>query len=125
PTHTGGPASVMVAASASCNWTAVSNAAFITITSGANGSGNGIVNYSVATNPGNNARSGTMTIAGQTFTVAQAGFNAISNPGFETGPAPWVLSGQALRVTGAFPHSGSANMFLAGVESSTGTAFQT
>jgi hypothetical protein len=53
-----------------CAWTAVSNDAFITITSGSAGVGNGTVQYTVAANPGE-ARVGTMTIAGQTFTVTQ------------------------------------------------------
>jgi subtilisin family serine protease len=67
----GGTGSVTVTASAGCAWTAASNAAWITITSGASGSGSGTVNYSVAANAGS-ARIGTMTIAGQTFTVTQA-----------------------------------------------------
>jgi hypothetical protein len=50
----------------------VSNDSFITLTSGNSGSGNGTVNYSVAANPGA-ARTGTMTIAGHTFTVTQDG----------------------------------------------------
>ncbi|MEA2203973.1 MAG: hypothetical protein QOE77_749 [Blastocatellia bacterium] len=53
-----------------CAWAAVSNDAFITITSGSAGVGNGTVQYTVAPNPGE-ARVGTMTIAGQTFTVTQ------------------------------------------------------
>lgn len=67
----GGTGSSSVTTGAGCGWTAVSNAAWITITSGANGAGNGSVNYSVAVNSGA-ARNGTMTIAGQTFTVTQA-----------------------------------------------------
>ena len=50
-----------------------SNAAWITVTSGANGSGNGSVSYNVAANTGTTSRTGTMTIGGQTFTVTQAG----------------------------------------------------
>jgi hypothetical protein len=46
---------------------------FITITSGSSGTGNGTVNYSVAANGTGAARQGTMTIAGQTFTVNQSG----------------------------------------------------
>ena len=65
----GGEASVSVIAPDECAWTAVSNVDWITILSGANGSGNGTVTYSVART--NSARSGTMTIAGQTFTVRQ------------------------------------------------------
>ncbi len=68
----GGAASVSVTAPSGCSWTATSNAAWITITAGASGSGNGSVSYSVATNAGT-ARTGTMTIAGQTFTVTQSG----------------------------------------------------
>jgi uncharacterized repeat protein (TIGR01451 family) len=66
----GGADSVAVTTSdASCNWNATTNATFITITSGNSGSGNGTVNYSVDPNPAGIPRSGTMTIAGQTFTV--------------------------------------------------------
>ncbi len=66
----GGTGSVTVTAGTGCAWTAVSNDAFITVTGGASGSGNGTVNYSVAANSGP-ARTGTITIAGQTFTVNQ------------------------------------------------------
>ncbi len=54
-------------------WSAASNDSFITITSGAGGTGNGTVSYSVAANTGASTRQGTLTIAGQTFTVIQAG----------------------------------------------------
>ena len=49
----------------------VSNASWMTVTSGASGSGPGTVAFSVAANTGA-ARTGTLTIAGQTFTVTQA-----------------------------------------------------
>ncbi|GEM_PF-999898 len=68
----GGSGSVNVTAPSGCAWTAASNASWITITSGASGNGNGAVNYSVATNTSASQRSGTMTIAGQTFTVTQS-----------------------------------------------------
>ena len=60
----GGTATVNVTATAGCAWTAVSNDAFITVTSGASGTGNGAVGISVAANTGP-FRSGTLTIAGQ------------------------------------------------------------
>ncbi|MQA28987.1 MAG: hypothetical protein GEU82_03985, partial [Luteitalea sp.] len=66
----GGSGTVAVAAAAGCAWTAGSNAPWITVTSGASGSGNGTVGFAVAANAGD-ARTGTLTIAGQTFTVAQ------------------------------------------------------
>jgi hypothetical protein len=55
-----------------CSWTAASNDSFITINDGASGSGNGTVSYTVAANPDPTPRTGSITIAGQTFTVAQA-----------------------------------------------------
>jgi hypothetical protein len=58
-------------ASTSCAWTAVSNNSWITITGGASGTGIGTVTYSVDTNTGA-ARTGTITIGGQIFTVNQA-----------------------------------------------------
>jgi Zn-dependent metalloprotease len=125
----GGSGSVSVTATAGCSWTAVSNATFITITSGSSGSGNGTVNYSVAANSGTTSRTGTLTIAGLTFTVTQAGTTGgtelIVNPGFESGTTPWVISGQVTRSTGAYPHSGVAYMILNGVNSTSGTLYQT
>ncbi|MGE0131789.1 MAG: BACON domain-containing protein [Blastocatellales bacterium] len=67
----GGAGSVGVTSGAGCAWTVVSNDAWITITSGGSGAGNGTVNYSVAANSGS-ARTGTMIIAGQTFAVMQS-----------------------------------------------------
>jgi Zn-dependent metalloprotease len=127
----GGTASVTVTAGAGCNWTAVSNSSFITITAGSSGSGNGTVNYSVASNTGTTSRNGSMTIAGLTFSVTQAGAggggctNAIVNPGFESGTAPWTLSGTVIRSTGSFPHSGVGYIILNGTNNTTGTLFQT
>jgi hypothetical protein len=65
-----GPA-VSVTATAGCGWMASSNAPWLTVTSGANGNGNGTVGYNIAANTGG-ARNGTLTIAGQMFTVMQA-----------------------------------------------------
>lgn len=126
----GGSASVTVTTQAGCNWTAASNSSFITITSGSSGSGSGTVNYSVAANGATTSRSGSLTIAGLTHSVSQAGTggtctNAIVNPGFESGTTPWTFSGQVTRSTGSFPHSGTAYAILNGVNSTSGTLFQT
>ncbi|MCY7348033.1 MAG: FG-GAP-like repeat-containing protein, partial [Pyrinomonadaceae bacterium] len=67
----GGSASASVTTANGCAWTAASNAAWLTITSGASGTGNGTVNYSAAANTTTAPRSGTLTIAGQTLTVTQ------------------------------------------------------
>ncbi|HBB94855.1 MAG TPA: hypothetical protein DC054_05640, partial [Blastocatellia bacterium] len=68
----GGSATVTVTTPNNCSWTAVSNSSFITVNSGANGSGNGVVGFTVAANSTSSPRTGTLTIGGQTFTVSQA-----------------------------------------------------
>jgi len=71
----GGSGSVTVSVSGSnCAWTATSDSSFITITSGSSGGGNGAVIYTVAANTNSLPLTGTMTIAGQIFTVTQGGF---------------------------------------------------
>ena len=63
---------VNVVATNGCAWTASSNATFLSITSGTSGSGSGSVSYQVTANSGP-TQSGTLTIAGQTFTVTETG----------------------------------------------------
>ncbi len=65
----GGSGSVGVATGGGCPWTVTNNVGWITITSGSSGTGNGTVHYSVAANTSTNELTGTVTIAGQTFTV--------------------------------------------------------
>ncbi len=72
----GGTGAVSVTATSGCTWTASSSATWITITSGSSGSGNASTRYSVAANSGTSSRTGTLTIAGKTFTVTQAGGSA-------------------------------------------------
>ena len=76
---------ISVTASTGCAWTAVSNASWITITSGASGSGSGSVVYSVTANTGTGSRTGTLIIGDQTFTVSQAGTTGTTcTPGADT-----------------------------------------
>jgi hypothetical protein len=60
-----------------------------------------------------------------TLTVNTASAQLIVNGGFEGSSAPWTLSGQAVRSTGGFPHSGTGYLIEGGVNRSTSTAFQT
>lgn len=70
-TALGGSGTVTVTTATGCPWTAASNAPpWLTVTSGSSGSGNGSVGFSVGINIAG-ARSGTLTIGGQTFTVTQ------------------------------------------------------
>lgn len=54
-----------------CSYTAISNDAFITVTSGATGSASGTIGFTVAQNSVSTPRTGTITVGGQTFTVTQ------------------------------------------------------
>jgi uncharacterized protein (TIGR03437 family) len=68
-------------------WEASSNDAFITITNAGSYTGTATVTYSVALNPDESPRTGTMTIAGQTFTVNQE-----ANPGEPPGELSSTLN---------------------------------
>lgn len=95
---TGGTGSVPITAGTGCAWTATSSAAFVTISSGATGNGNGTVAFTVAQNTGA-ARSATLTIAGATsFTITQAA--AASTPaGTLSAPTPnSPVGGQTVNV---------------------------
>jgi len=52
---------------------ATTSEAFIHITSGSSGTGAGAVSYTVDANTSTSGRTGTLTVAGQTFTVVQDG----------------------------------------------------
>ena len=73
----GSGTAALTASPANASWTASSNASWINITSGTSGAGSKVLSYSVAANSGA-ARTGTMTIAGLTFTVTQSGATACS-----------------------------------------------
>lgn len=60
-----------LSATAPCDWQAMSNDSFITVDSGAAGSNNGTVNFTVAPNTTGAARVGTLTVAGRTVTITQ------------------------------------------------------
>jgi hypothetical protein len=55
-----------------CTWTAVSNADWITVTAGASGAGDGLLQFIVPPNPGP-PRTGTLTVAGLTYVVVEGG----------------------------------------------------
>jgi hypothetical protein len=67
----GASASIGVTTNSGCAWTATSNAAFATITSGASQTGTGTVAVSIAENTGD-SRTAILTVANQSVTVTQA-----------------------------------------------------
>jgi hypothetical protein len=70
----GGTGGVSVTAASTCGWTAASSASWLTVTSGASGTGPGSVSYTVAANANSSSRTATLTIGGQVFTVTQAAY---------------------------------------------------
>lgn len=69
----GGTGAIQVFAAERCAWQATTSESFITLTSSGVGIGNGTVSYSVGINPAASGRKGTITIAGQSFSVKQKG----------------------------------------------------
>jgi uncharacterized protein (TIGR03437 family) len=108
----GGSGTVNVTAATGCAWTAGSNATWLTVTSGSSGNGNGAVGFSVAANTGV-ARSSTLTIAGQTFTVTQ----------LEAAPAFVTVSAASFRANAPLAAASIASGF--GVNLATATAAAT
>jgi photosystem II stability/assembly factor-like uncharacterized protein len=74
----GGTDSVAVTAPGGCSWTAASAQSWVNVTDGASGDGDGNVFFAVAANPGTVPRTGTLTIAGYTFTVSQSGAGTVT-----------------------------------------------
>ena len=72
----GGTAAFDVNAAAGCGWTAAPTAAWLTVMSGATGSGSGTVTYVVAANPDAGTRTAGVTVAGSAHAVAQTGLSA-------------------------------------------------
>jgi hypothetical protein len=85
------------ASTGSCPRAPASNAPWITILSGS-GTGSGSISYAVSLNTDANPRSGTISVAGQNFTITQAGGPHISGVS---------LDGKNLIVTGVNFDSGS------------------
>jgi hypothetical protein len=68
---TGGTGSVSVNTSSGCAWSATSSESWLTVVSGASGTGTGVVMFQVAANTTGQARTASLSIGGQTFTVNQ------------------------------------------------------
>ncbi len=62
-----------ISVNTTCQWTAQSTVPWITITSGAAGTGNGQIDYSIPANPSAQNRSGAIRIGNLTFNVTQTG----------------------------------------------------
>lgn len=95
----GGSGSVTVASGGTCAWTAAANDPWLKVASGASGRGNGTVHFDVAANTSTTSRTGTLTIAGHTFTVSEGGKNEPVECTYSVAPvtfAPCMAHGSLL-----------------------------
>ncbi len=114
---------VNVTAENGCAWTTTNDASWISIAEGRSGSGPGVVRLVVDPNNGG-ARSATLTIAGQNFTLSQAGCKVDLKPtNYDAGRGPddieikvmadpgctWTTTNTASWVTVADGRSGTGN----------------
>jgi Putative binding domain, N-terminal/Viral BACON domain len=107
----GGPGIIDVTATAgTCSWTAVSNAGWVSITGGAAAAGNGRVTFDVAANAGA-SRTGTISVAGQSFTLTQAGVSCSYsiNPSSDAMPAAGGTSTIAVTTGGSCAWTSATN----------------
>lgn len=112
----GGTRNVQVTAAGGCGWASQTNASWITINSGSSGVGNGTLNYSVNANPNSTFRTGSITIAGQLFSVVQSAANSALRIDSLSASAGRTSGGQQIRLTGAF--SGLSMVTMANVSAS-------
>jgi hypothetical protein len=113
----------------SCPWTATSNASWLSVISGASGTGNGAITYSWLANTSTLPRSGSLQITGSFFNVTQAGATDIPtnlrirsivgnqvtivwNPPVSA-PSAYVLEGGTVpgEVLASLPTGGTATIF--------------
>jgi hypothetical protein len=140
----GGSGSFQVFAPAGCAWTATSPATWITVTSGASGSGNGTVSFSVAPNLTGFLRFAVFIVGGQTYRVEQppppvctyaispidlymaaSGGNAVVNVTAPAGCEWTVVPGASwVFLSGASSGSGNGGVPLA-ISANAGTAQRT
>ncbi|MDQ4122508.1 MAG: M12 family metallo-peptidase [Acidobacteriota bacterium] len=126
----------VTASSANCPWTAVRNNTWISLTSSANNTGSGTLGFSVAPNSTGSSRTGSITLAGKTFTVTQGTASLLSISGAVTYAHPSAnqtarsVTGVTLTATGtpqvqSAPTDGSGNYQLTGFGAGTYTVTPT
>ncbi len=117
------------------NWTASSNATWLSVSPASgtapstatvpvNIAGLAVGTYNGAITISATGASNTPVTVPVTLTVSAVSTELIVNGGFEGSSAPWVLSGSAVRSTGALPHTGTGYLTVASANRQTGAAYQ-
>jgi hypothetical protein len=124
--HSATNASLSVTTPAGCAWNVVNTNSWVTITSATNGTGNGTVAYSIASNTGLVTRAGNILVADQVFAITQSpvscnyglsptnrnhGFGATTNTVNITAGAgcAWNIATTNTWITFLTPTSGTGN----------------
>jgi Putative binding domain, N-terminal/Viral BACON domain len=76
----GGRHRINVKNSTDCTWTATESASWVTIVSGSNGRGNGIVEFQVSPRTTGMSRSTILMVAGQSIVLTQSGVSSLAAP---------------------------------------------
>jgi hypothetical protein len=107
----GGTGGITVQTQAPCAWSARTNDSWIELTD-AGGTGDGRVGYQVNSNRNLAARTGTITVAGQQFSVVQGGATSISGRVRSLdGSCPnrrFTINGQRIRTTSSTEYEGGS-----------------
>ncbi len=92
----GGTTSFRLAASGTtCPWNVVWSGSWITVTSATSGKGNGLVIFKVDPNTSTSPRTGTVTVAGLTYTLNQSGGASATEPSISQGGVVNAASNRA------------------------------
>jgi hypothetical protein len=127
----GGSGQVTISAGDACVWSAAANDTWLKVASGASGRGNGAVQFDVAANTVATPRTGTLTIAGRTFTVTESGTNPSVECTYSVAPvsfAPCMAHGSliaTLTTQNACTWTASADVGWLTVSKSEGTSTAT
>jgi hypothetical protein len=116
--------SVSVLTQAGISWNAYTGDSWVTITSGATGTGPGTVSFSLLANPATTPRTALLTIGGQIFTVSQLGQACLFglNPTSTVLPASGGTSSITVGVTGSTcPITATANASWIAIASTSAT----
>lgn len=116
-----------VSAGAGCSWTAVSNSPWLSVTGGASGSGPGRVSITASENTGTAPRTESLTIAGQSISITQAGVACTFGVSPVSLTVPASGGSPSLPVTAStgctWTASGGAQWLMITAATGTGTGF--
>jgi uncharacterized protein (TIGR03437 family) len=120
----GGTGSISVSAATGCLWSATSSSAWLSVTAGAAGSGNGTVQYTAQANTGG-ARTGSVKVQDKTFSLSQAAGTPANAPAIDSGSVVNLTDGSREFAPGSLVTIGGARLAAASAEAPAGGPWPT